>query len=180
MASGTQYLYMESDLNLELQNLRDKDDAAEVGATVTASLYALTTLLVKAGVAVDEGGAPNEVTIPMTTGHGLLVDDVIRLVGTISYDGEHTLTAVAAESITFELAFTAETFIGDETVYVGIFNATGIDLPHVADGNYLGNFPDDEVPLRADTEYYLFYDVDADPTFLLIRKKVKAAYYGGE
>lgn len=180
MASGTQYLYIESDLDLQLQNLRDKDDAAETGATVTASLYSSTTLLVKAGAAVDLGGVPNKVTIPVNTDHGLVTSDVIRLIGTINYDGEHTVTASDANTITIESAYTAETLIGDETIYVGILNATGIDLAHVSAGNYLGNFPDDAVPLRVDNEYYLIYDVDADPTFLLIRKKVKASYYTGE
>ncbi len=180
MASGTSYLYMESDLTLELQNLRDKDNVAETGATVTASLYAFATLLIKAGAAVDKGGAPNEVGLPIDTGHGLETGDVIRIVGTIYYDGEWTLTGSSANEIIFESAYTTETLIGDETVYVGILNGTGIDLPHVSDGNYAGAFPDTVVPLREGSDYYLIYDVDADPTFLFIRKKVKAAYYQGE
>jgi hypothetical protein len=66
--------------------------------------------------AVNAGGGL--VTIPITA-HGLKVGSMIHIAGSVAYNGNYVLQAVAVNSITVKATYVAETFAGTETFVSG-------------------------------------------------------------
>ena len=66
--------------------------------------------------AVDAGGGL--VTIPITA-HGLKVGSQIVIAGSVAYDGNYVVQAVAANTITVKATYVAEEFAGTETFVSG-------------------------------------------------------------
>jgi len=150
------------------------DDTYINTATIAMSLYGLTIINPDAASVADNSGKP-QITI---TGHTLVAGDVVRLVGTPSYDGEFTIDSVISDKITLDTTYTnADALTGNEEIYKGIINGTNISLQYVAasDGNYKGVLPD-IVRMFDSTYYYMFVAILAGATVLLFRKKWKAVY----
>jgi hypothetical protein len=137
-------IYISSDNLVTLTGLTDAETDAEVDdATVVMSLFSQTTKSPNAEAAVDKGGAPNEVGIPMDTGHGLVAGDYIRIEGSQNYNDEYEIQSVSANEIVIESAFTAETFLGTEVIYIGMKNGTNISMAAKGSGGiYTAIMPD--------------------------------------
>ena len=60
------------------------------------------------------GGVTGAVVVTITA-HGMTVGNTIIISGTTNYDGVHTITAIAANTITINATFVAETPAGSET-----------------------------------------------------------------
>lgn len=95
--------------------------------------------------AVDKGGSPNAVGIPVT-GTIFAAGESVTIAGTTNYNGTYTLTdATTANEIVIESAYTAETFAGTETVTTNESNwhltSDGSDTtkPAAADVIYFNN-----------------------------------------
>ncbi len=65
--------------------------------------------------AVDKGGTPNRVGIPITA-HPFSAGDIVTIAGTTSYDGTFRIMSETTDEIVITSAYTAETFGGSETV----------------------------------------------------------------
>lgn len=67
-------------------------------------------------VAVDATGG--KTTIPITA-HGLIAGSMVHIAGSVAYDGNYEVLAVAANSITVKAPYVAEEFVGTETFVSG-------------------------------------------------------------
>lgn len=65
----------------------------------------------------DNGDGTVDIAI---TGHGIAAGAKVRISGTTNYDGAHIITAVAANAITIEADYVAETPAGTETYAVAV------------------------------------------------------------
>ena len=135
-------IYISSDNLVILDNLTDAETSSEVDdATVVMSLFSQTTQSPAASAATDEGGG--DVGIPMASGHGLIAGDYIRIEGSQNYNDEYEIQSVASEKIVITATYVAETFLGTETIYVGIKNGTNISMAAAGSGGrYTAIMPD--------------------------------------
>lgn len=122
-------------------NLLTFDFSSLTGPTQAGSTMTETTKGVLKGVAVDEGGG--KVGIPVLN-HDLVDTGYVRLQRFVNYDEEYDLDSVKNDKIIITATYAAETFTGNEQIYVGIPNGCNITLTYVAssDGKYRGILPD--------------------------------------
>lgn len=134
-----------------------------------------------AAVTVD---ADDKAKIPVYS-DDLTTNDFVRIEGTKNYDGQHAITAVETGYITIDPdgGFVAETFTGEENIYIGVVNGDDIALTHEGgddDGYYDGILPDTLIGLLVNVSYYLFIKLFKDPVVVLHRYYWEANYYQGE
>lgn len=135
-------IFISSDNLVTLTGLTDAEDDSEVDdATVVMSLFSQTTKSPDAAVADLKGGGL--VGIPCTA-HGLVAGDYIRIEGSQNYNDEFTVHAdTTANEIVITHDQDAETFTGNEIIYVGMINGTNISMtPAGSGGVYTGILPD--------------------------------------
>lgn len=133
--------YIDTDNIIRVEGLQNVVTEAYVNdATITGILYNLPALNPNAAAAVDKGSG--KVGIPCT-GHGQVEGDSIRLERTLNYNADYM---VLAETSTDELVVTAtyvaETFTGDEFIYVAIVGTVDVPITFsyvdYSSGNYVG------------------------------------------
>lgn len=66
------------------------------------------------GVAVNKGGTPAKVGIPITA-HTFSAGETVTIANTVNYDGTYTIDSVSTNEIVIESAYTAETFGSNDT-----------------------------------------------------------------
>ncbi len=123
-----------------------------------------------------------QVKIPMNT-VGLTTSDFIRIESSKKYNGQFDIDALDAGLdgyVTITAVNVAETFTGNEVVYIGIADGKDIALTHVggdADGYYDGIQPDTLEGVYHGAEYYLFEKITYAGNTMLHRYKWTADYY---
>lgn len=134
--------------------MRDVTAAAGVyvnDATVSGILYELPALNPDAAAVIDAGGG--DVRIPCA-GHGVETGKTVRLERTLNYNGEFITKAGPADELVVTATFVAETFTGDEFIYVAV-ETTPIPIvfDYVAgsNGNYVGKIVYTEVLLQGES-----------------------------
>ena len=131
-------------------------------------------------VCVQLGGG--QVKIPMNT-VGLTTDDFIRVESSKHYNDQFDIDAIDAGQdgyVTITATNEAETFTGNEVIYIGIGGGKDIALTHVggdADGYYDGIQPDTLESVYEGSMYYLFEKITYAGNVLLHRYNWVAAYY---
>jgi len=111
--------------------------------------------------------------------HGRTVGDFFRIQGTKNYDGIAGVSAAIRDYVTLDVAWvTAERFKGIEVFYIGISNAEEIVLtPAGSGGNYQGLLPVTLLYLVEGAYYWRFIKIVKGGDTILIRQRIKAAYY---
>ena len=173
IASST-YIYVESDNNVKITGLRDALDNSYVNdAVIKASLCVDTPTSFNAAAVVDN---VDDVTFSCT-GHGLLVGDKIRIIGTINYDGEYTVTAKTTDTFDVTAVYVAETISILALFYKVVLNGYQITLAYKAasNGEYNGVLPDTML-IYAGTLYCLFISGSSGGNVFLIKSIVTAAF----
>lgn len=147
--------YIDSDNVIRVEGLRDVTAAAGVyvnDATVSGILYELPALHPNAAVAVNKTGG--KVGIPCT-GHGQVEGNHIRLERSLNYNSDYTLLAeTSADELVVTATFVAETFTGDEFIYLAVETTPiPITFDYVAgsNGNYVGKIVYTEVLLQGES-----------------------------
>jgi len=122
-------------------NLLTFDFTSLTGPTQAGSTMTETTKGILQGVAVDEGGG--KVGIPVLN-HGRIASDYVRFEGFVNYNAEYSIDSVTNDKIIIVAAYVAETFTGNEQIFIGIEDGCNITLSYVAgsDGDYRGILPD--------------------------------------
>jgi len=107
-------------------------------------------------VAIDETGG--EVGIPVED-HDKVAGESVRFVGTAHYDGEYEIQSVEEDKIVITESYVAETFTGEEEVFLGVVNGQVISLSYVSasDGDYEGVLPDTLENIYHESWYQLFW-----------------------
>lgn len=135
------------------------------------------------GLAAVTANAGAKTKIPMHSDDLTATTGFVRIEGTINYDGQYAIDAKETGYITIVKAYAAETFTGEENIYIGIVNGKDIALTHVggdADGYYDGILPDTLIGLLVNVSYYLFIRLFLDPVVVLHRYYWEAKYYEGD
>ena len=169
-------IYISSDNLVTLTGLTDAETDAEVDdATVVMSLFSQTTKSPTVdGTADDKGGVPNEVGIP-STAHGLVAGDYIRIEGSQNYNDEYEIQSVSANEIVIESAYTAETFTGNEVIYIGMKNGTNITMAAAGSGGvYTGIMPDTLERMVEYSASQTFGELTTTGLFYLFLEAIKA------
>lgn len=123
-----------------------------------------------------------QVKIPMNT-VGLTTSDFIRIESTKKYNEQFDIDAIDAGQagyVTITATNTAETFTGNEVVYIGIVEGKDISLTHIggdADGYYDGIQPDTLEGVYHNASYYLFEKIVYAGNVILHRYYWVADYY---
>ncbi len=123
-----------------------------------------------------------QVKIPMNT-VGLTTDDFVRIESTKKYNGQFDIDALDAGQdgyVTITAVNVAETFTGNEVVYIGIAGGKDIAITHEggdADGYYDGIQPDTLESVYENSKYYLFEKITYAGNILLHRYHWAADYY---
>lgn len=131
------------------ENLDIVDGQADI-ATIAAD---------STGAETSDGGSKTKITV---TDHGLKnYETCIRIEGSQAYDGECTISTFEKNKLIIDVAYTAEKFRGDEVIYVGIPNGTGLPLSWVdpSDGNYKGILPDTLKGVLRNNAFYIFITI---------------------
>jgi len=180
MAVSAKVLYVGSDNRIAVNGLRSAsapntyiNDAVVKMSVVSKTLIHLNAV----GVAVNKGGG--KVGLPSTE-HGLSTGAIVHLEGTDNYDAIYTVDATSSNNeIVVTATYVAETFTGNEYLFVAVKNAGNLALEYVADsdGKYLGNIPD-TAKLVLDTFYYVLIHITAGADITIIRQDWKAVYNG--
>lgn len=182
-------LLIESDNIVTWDGLTDAETGAYVNDadSMLMSLFKKDPLSPKAEAAVMKGGG--EVGIPCTA-HGQVAGDFIRIEGSLNYNDELEVQSATADEIVITHDQDAETFTGNERIFIGVPSGNGISLSYVADsdGVYKGNIPDtlggliEYVGTQTYGEltetglYYLFVEAVKDSARRTKRMALEAAY----
>ncbi len=123
-----------------------------------------------------------QVKIPMDT-VGLTTNDFIRIESTKNYNGQFDIDALdagLAGYVTITAVNVAESFTGNEVIYIGISGGKDIGFTHDggdADGYYDAIQPDTLGGVYHGAEYYLFQRIDYAGNVMLHRYQWTADYY---
>lgn len=130
MAALKNKIYIDSDNNIEVEEIRDANGAYINDATIKMSLFAKTIKHLDTGGEAVSANTGGKTTLPCT-GHGLAAGDYIRIQGTDNYDGEYEVDSAEEDTFVIAKSYIAETFTGNEEVYTeAIENGTGIEMPY--------------------------------------------------
>ena len=178
MAVTSRNLFMDSSNLIKVNALTNADTSALINdADIEVSIcHADIRNPTANGAAVDKGGGV--VGIPCV-GHGLKEGDWVYIHGTTNYEGINAITSgVSADEITITATYVAETFHGEEQIYLGMLNATEKDFVAVGSGgNYKVTIDFSTVPLVENDYYYLVIHTVKDSSKLVSRPKWKAIYH---
>lgn len=177
MALSSNYIYLESDNILTLTGLAISDTSEYINnANISVSVCDKIAISLTAGAVIDVGDG--DVTL-LSTAHGLSTGDNIRIVGTKNYDGEYTITSIAADSFNITATYVAETLTGNEKAYKVVPNGFQLSMNYVngSNGNYLCALPETLV-LYENSSYYIFIDIENSlgTLQLLVRKEYQAIF----
>lgn len=123
-----------------------------------------------------------QVKIPMAT-HGLTTDDFIRIESSKNYNNQYDIDAIdagAAGYVTITATNVAESFHGDEPIYIGVGGGKDIILTHEggdADGYYDGIQPDTLQEVIEANLYFVFEKIEYAGNVILHRYHWMADYY---
>lgn len=131
-------------------------------------------------VCIQLGGG--QVKVPMNS-VGLTTSDFIRIESSKNYNDQYDIDAIDAGQdgyVTITATNVAETFTGNERIYIGIGQGKDISLTHVGgdeDGYYDGIQPDTLEGVYEGASYYLFKKIVFGGNTSLHRYKFVADYY---
>ncbi len=187
-------IFIATDNLIQVTELKDAEDDSYIDdATIKMALFEQEPIhpdAEEAAITANEGSK----TKIKISGHGLTTDDFIYIEGSQNYDSDITATPAEypidsvpdKDHIIIVAAFVAETFTGDENIYVAVRkgDAWPISLTHEdgdADGYYDGILPD---TLKGLTEYgssdsivyYLFVEIVKGTSKRTERLKCRAVY----
>ena len=168
-------LYIESDNLWKVEGLTDKTTGSYIStATVKATVCEDVARALAAAIS-DAGGGDVNLQI---TAHLMITGDHVRIVGSINYDGEYTVTYVDVDNIKITATYVAEAVYNTTDVFVVMANGYQIAITYVAasDGDYRGTLPD-TLHLLEEAWYRVFTEVNASGTILLMQDRLQARYF---
>jgi len=149
------------------------------GLTGTTAV-SVSSLIVgqRSGVARDAGGGT--VGIPVEA-NGRVAGDYVYLIGTKNYDGEETIVSASRDEIVITASYVAETFTGNEEVFLGIAG-TGLPAIALADdggGDYSAVLPDTLQGFSRNKRCMLVVTAAKGSSNLVVVKKGVSGFYEG-